>query len=76
MVQTLGIEPKTFRLSAECTANCAKSAKQGLYLLVGRLGLEPRYPEGGGFTVPCNCHYATDPYENGSVGVFHPREVS
>ena len=30
--------------------------------MVGRVGLEPTYPEGGGFTVPCNCRYATDPY--------------
>ena len=38
--------------------------------MVGRLGLEPRYPEGGEFTVHCNCHYATDPY--GTPQGFEP----
>ena len=30
---------------------------------MGRVGLEPTYTEVGGFTVRCNCHYATYPYE-------------
>ncbi len=28
---------------------------------MGAVGLEPTDPEGEGFTVPCNCHYATPP---------------
>jgi hypothetical protein len=28
---------------------------------MGAGGLEPPKPEGGGFTVPCNCRYATPP---------------
>lgn len=30
---------------------------------MGAGGLEPPEPEGEGFTVPCNCHYATPPNE-------------
>ena len=33
------------------------------HLKMGRVGLEPTYTEVGGFTVRCNCHYATYPYE-------------
>ena len=45
---------------------------RGLYTtdicgLVSRVGLEPTYPEGVEFTVPCNCRYATDPYRSGRV---------
>jgi hypothetical protein len=29
--------------------------------MVAQLGLEPRKPEGGGFTVRSNCRYATTP---------------
>src|SRR3990167_4755713 len=29
--------------------------------LLGAAGLEPAEAEAGGFTVPCNCHYATPP---------------
>lgn len=29
---------------------------------VGQVGLEPTNSEEGGFTVRCNCHYATDPF--------------
>ena len=36
-------------------------------LMVGRVGLEPTYPEGSGFTARCNCRYATDPYRSGRV---------
>ncbi len=28
---------------------------------MGAAGLEPAEPEGEGFTVPCNCRYATPP---------------
>jgi hypothetical protein len=28
---------------------------------MGAAGLEPAKPEGEGFTVPCNCHYAKPP---------------
>lgn len=28
---------------------------------MGAVGLEPTEPEGEGFTVPCNCRYATPP---------------
>lgn len=28
---------------------------------MGAAGLEPANPEGEGFTVPCDCHYATPP---------------
>ena len=30
---------------------------------MGAAGLEPAKPEGEGFTVPCNCRYATPPTE-------------
>ena len=33
------------------------------HLKMGRVGLEPTYTEVGGFTVRCNCRYATCPYE-------------
>ena len=29
---------------------------------MGAGGLEPPEPEGEGFTVPCNCRYATPPF--------------
>lgn len=31
---------------------------------MGAAGLEPANPEGEGFTVPCNCHYATPPQKD------------
>jgi hypothetical protein len=32
---------------------------------MGAVGLEPTEPEGEGFTVPCNCRYATPPNKLG-----------
>lgn len=32
-------------------------------VFLGAAGLEPAKPEGEGFTVPCNCRYATPPKE-------------
>jgi hypothetical protein len=37
---------------------------------LGAVGLEPTNPEGEGFTVPCNCHYATPPKKLGLLFVI------
>ena len=34
---------------------------------MGAGGLEPPEAEAGGFTVPCNCHYATPPLRWGKI---------
>ena len=36
---------------------------------MGAVGLEPTEPEGEGFTVPCNCRYATPPNRMGKISV-------
>ena len=40
------------------------------HLKMGRVGLEPTYTEVGGFTVRCNCHYATYPYDNKQKKIY------
>lgn len=36
---------------------------------LGAAGLEPAEAEAGGFTVPCNCHYATPPQKMLAKGI-------
>ena len=56
LVAGTGIEPATSRLWAwRATAALPHN-------IVGDSGLEPLKPEGEGFTVPCNCHYANLPF--------------
>ena len=42
---------------------------------MGAAGLEPAEPEGEGFTVPCNCRYATPPQKEMLAKGIEPSTV-
>ena len=53
-------------LGFRCSDAAGRSSQILLFELeatakMGAVGLEPTDPEGEGFTVPCNCRYATPP---------------
>lgn len=54
IVTPTGLEPVTPSLKVRCS-----NPSELRSLFVPPVGLEPTNSEEEGFTVPCNCHYAT-----------------